>query len=542
MFELRPFQQDLKSNIITSWQSGNNATIGVAPTGAGKTVIMSSIAADSQDPVCIIAHRKELIQQMSLTLAKNGQYHDIIAPNATISSIIREHINELGKSYYDKNSKINVSSVDTLKSRQGDLVQWASLIKLWMIDECHHVLKNNKWGKTISMFKNAKGVGFTASPVRCDRKSLHVSQGGVFDDLCVGPSIAELIELGFLCNYKIYGPPQSINSDNLKIGSTGDYTRNSLIQATDESTITGDVIQHYLKFANGKSGITFTVSIDSASKIAKAFNEAGVPAQAVSSKTPDGMRNEIISKFRRGLLKQLVNVDLFGEGFDVPRVEVVSMARPTESFGVYIQQFGRMLRTLEGKQHGILIDHVGNVKKHRLPDNIKNWTLLNEERGRRSTAMVNEIPIKTCTECFIVYDGLLSLCPHCGHKPVPESRSEPKYVDGDLAEFSPELLSKLRGETIKLDSEPKLLPSHLRGGPVETQHNIRHKLKLEAQKQLRETISYWAGIRKDKHGRTDSQIHKEFYFIFNIDILSAQGLLKKEAIELTDRIKERYWK
>lgn len=505
------------------------------------TVIMSSISTDVNEPACLIAHRQELVQQISMALARAGLRHNIIAAEKTIKVIISQHIREFGTSFYDRRAHLTVAGVDTLIARAKSLVQWANTVRIWMIDECHHALPNNKWGRAIKMFQRAKGVGFTASPVRSDRKSLAKSQGGVFTDMRVGPSMRQLIDQGYLCDYRIFGPPQSINVEDLKVGSTGDFTRGSLHAAAEQSTITGDIVEHYLKIARGKRGITFTVDVEAATKTAQLFQEAGVPAEAVSAKTPDTVRNEVIRKFQNGSILQLVNVDLFGEGFDVPAVEVVSMGRPTQSLGLFIQQFGRALRTMDGKSHGIIIDHVGNVKRHGLPDAVRGWKLENDESGRRSVIKDPDVmPVTTCVSCFMAFEAVTKVCPYCGHVHEPESRGEPKFVDGDLIEFGPELLAELRAAAAAVDGDPARLPSHLVGTPAEGAHYRRHGEKQLAQTQLRETIALWAGVRRDK-GMGDSEVYRRFFHTFGVDVLSAQSLGKADAEALNARIVERYW-
>lgn len=542
MIELRPFQTKLEDDLFKSWTEGHEATILVAPTGAGKTVIMSSVAKRANTPTVAIAHRQELVQQISMAMARMGISHNIIAAEKTVKVVISQHVAEFGRSFYDARSWLTVAGVDTLMRNHARYTQWANTVQLWMIDECHHVLKDNKWGKATSMFNHARGVGFTASPIRCDRKSLSVTQGGVFDDMRVGPSMRELIDQGFLADYRIFGPPQSIDTSTVKVSqSTGDFSGPSLREASEKSTITGDIVEHYLRIAQGKRGITFTVDVDSAVRTAQAFRDAGVPAEAVSAKTPDMVRNEVIRKFQNGTILQLVNVDLFGEGFDVPAVEVVSMGRPTQSFGLYLQQFGRALRTSDGKTHGIIIDHVGNVKRHGLPDAVRNWTLTAEQTGRRGAVLDPDVmPVTTCVMCFQAYEAVTKVCPFCGHVHEPESRGAPEFVDGDLIEFSPELLNELRGAADAIDSDFTPVPAHLRGTPAEGSLVRKHGEAKLAQRELREHIELWAGVRRDR-GMSDSEIYRRFYHTFKIDIATAQGLRTAEATELSTRVQEKYW-
>lgn len=548
MVSLRQYQTDLKNGIYSSWQQGHRNVLGVSPTGSGKTRTKSAIAVEVGEPTVAIAHRQELVQQISLAMAQADLPHRIIAPDKVVSIIVQQHVKECGMSYLDQRGRMTVCGVDTLIRRTSDrdIKQWANTIRFWMVDEAHHLLSNNKWGTATEMFPHAFGVGVTASPIRCDRKSLHRLQGGVFDDMVVGPTMRELIDLGYLADYQIYGPPQSINDDDLRISkNTGEITAPSMKKAAESSTLYGDIVEHYLKIAPGKRGITFVHDVEAATKVATAFRERGVPAEAVSAKTPDIVRNAVIDKFRRGEILQLVNVDLFGEGFDVPAVEVVSMARRTESLGLYIQQFGRALRIFDGKTHGIIIDHVGNVKRHGLPDAIRGWQLLAEETGRRGALTdPNVLPTTNCTACFRTYERIHNACPFCGHVEEPASRSDPKFVDGDLNEYGPELLAELRQKAAALN-EPfdasRHVPGHLRDTPAEGAIRKRYGERQVAQAHLQDAISQWAGVRRQR-GMGDSEIYRRFFHMFDIDVASAQGIREIPKIQqLTVRIQENYW-
>ena len=537
MIILRPFQNDLKQGLYAAWNAGATNVILVSPTGSGKTVTMSAIASDVQAPACAIAHRQELVQQISLAMARMGLKHNIVAPSKIVSVIISQHISELGCSFYDRSAHLTVAGVNTLNSRADELRQWANTIQYWFGDECHHFLSDNQWGRAVDMFPNAKGVGFTATPLRCDRKSLWSGQKGVFDDMVLGPTMRELIGQGFLADYRIFGPPQSIDTREIKVSkATGDFSAPSLRSAANESTITGDIVEHYLKIAEGKRGITFTVDVYNAVKTAQAFRDAGVSAEAISAKTPDTIRNEMIRKFREGKILQLVNVDLFGEGFDVPAVEVVSMGRPTKSLGLYMQQFGRALRALEGKTHGIVIDHVGNVKQHGLPDSHRAWSLVADERGKRGAVSDDVVPVTTCTKCFMAYERVTKACPHCGHVEEPQSRTAPEFVDGDLIEFDEALLSRLRGEIAKVDADKPPIPYNLQDNKPAVMRIVkRHGERQQAQQNLRQQISLWAGVRRGR-GMSDSEINRRFYHKFAVDILSAQSLGRVDAEALATKI------
>jgi DNA repair protein RadD len=236
------------------------------------------------------------------------------------------------------------------------------------------------------MFPNARGLGVTATPVRADGKGLGAHHDGVMHHIIEGAGMRDLIQQGFLTDYRIFAPPSDLDLTGVTRAADGDYNKKQLKQRVRRSQIIGDVVAHYLRIAPGKLGLTFATDVETATEIANRYRAAGVPSEVVSAKTPTGQRIEILKRFKRREVMQLVNVDLFGEGFDLPALEVVSMARPTESYGLYCQQFGRVLRPLPGKTVGIIIDHVGNVVRHGLPDKPRRWSL--DRREKRTVVKI----------------------------------------------------------------------------------------------------------------------------------------------------------
>ena len=500
------------------------------------TVTMSHLIRTVNVPSAAIAHRQELVSQISLAMAGTGIVHRIVAPDVMVRFIVGQHVKRFGRSFYHANAPVAVAGIDTLLRRAEALLQWRSSVQLWDIDECHHVLRANKWGKGVGLFPNARGVGFTATLTRADRKALGSHKGGVFDDMVLGPGVKELIALGHLARFRMFGPRPSYTMSDSDIGAGGDYSLEKLRQASHDSPITGDIVEHYLKITPGKLGITFVVDVETAVQTAAAFNAKGVPAAAVSAKTTDEARQSFLDQFQRGDIKQLVNVDLFGEGFDVPGVEVVSMGRKTMSLGLYRQQAGRMMRPAPGKTHGFLIDHVQNVIVHGPPDRVVAWSLDEPERKARVKGD-DEIPVRTCTACHESYEVLGPTCPFCGHREEPASRSEPAFVDGDLFEYDEALMARLRGE---IDNEGFCpIP---RGASEMVAKGIqnRHDEKLAARGELRECIALWAGIQRDVFGRSDSESYRRFYHRFGIDVLSAQTLNRADTEKLTALIRSTF--
>ena len=530
--KLRDYQIDLEQNVRAAWDAGCKNVLMVSPTGSGKTHTKTHIAATMGLVTCNIAHRQELVQQISESLAAFGIYHNIVAPTGVVRFCVARHVRRFGRSYLNQNAPMAVTGVQTLLRRQDTLKQFISRVRLWDIDEGHHALPDNQWGKAAGLFQNAIGLGVTATPLRCDRKSLD----GVFDHMVVGPSMRNLIDQGHLSEYRIFCPPESIDTSNVRIsGSTGEYVKKDLVQENEKSKIVGDVVAHYLQIAPGKRGLTFAVNVETATKLADAYNAAGVRAAVVSADTPDTVRTDLLDRLARGDVMQLVNVDLFGEGMDCPALEVVSMARPTQSYGLYVQQFGRVLRTMEGKSHGIVIDHVGNVIRHGLPDAPREWSLSVPERGQRSKTDPDIIGLTACTSCYKPYERHRVSCPYCGARPEPVARSLPEHVDGNLIELDPAKLAEMRGEIDRIDGEP-MVPRNMPANVVlKVTNNWRHRQKVQTE--LRDTIATWAGVFKHGYGETDPEIQKRFYLTFGVDVMTAQQLNAADANKLADTIR-----
>src|SRR5688572_237278 len=532
---LRPYQSTVKDEIRYNQSLGIKNNLAVLPTGAGKTVVMANLAKEATEPEMLIAHRQELVSQISMALARVGAYHRIIAPQPTINFIIDRHVTKFGRSFYHSDAPCAVAGVDTLVRRieSDELKRFLKQVKEWQTDEGHHLQIGNKWHAATQSMPNAFGVGWTATPVRPNGQSLGRLRTGVFDRLVVGPSMRELINERYLCEYKIFGKISDIDLKNVLVSSsTGDFNSKQLRDAAHQSHITGDIVAHYNRLAPGKRGVTFAVDVEMAEEHAAAFRQAGVPAEVIHAKTPDRDRVKITERFERGETLQIVNVDVLGEGYDCPAIEVVQFARPTQSYGLFVQQFGRGLRTLPGKSHGLIIDHVGNVMRHGLPDAPREWSLDGVKGNPRS----DDLPIRTCPECWHVFEGYARTCPECGFVPPRAPAGRPEMVEGDLTEFEPGLLARLRGEADRLVSEHQALPHHA-GRVAVLAATKRQAERRTVQLQLRDMIASYAGIRQQLYGEDDSTIYRRFYRTFGVDMATAQTLNAAKAEELHTKIR-----
>ncbi len=425
-----------------------------------------------------------------------------------------------------------------------------------VVHNCHHLLAKNKWGTAAAMFPNAHGLGVTATPMRADGKGLGRHADGVIDAMVVAPNMRDLITMGYLTGYRLIAPPTDLDLSDVPVGESGEYVQVKLAAAVHKSRITGDAVAAYQKYAAGKLGITFCVDVEAATEQAAAYRSAGVPSEVITSKTPDGLRLAILRRFKARELLQLVNVDLFGEGYDLPAIEAVTMCRPTASLTLFYQQFGRGLRLMvsdelnaawesytpaerhahiatSGKPSAIIIDHVGNYLRHGLPDAPRVWSLDRRERRSRSTP-TDVIPLRSCPQCAGTYERAYVICPYCGFKPIPSGRLSPEQVDGDLSELDPEVLAFLRGELAKAESGFVPIPA---GATPEVigACNKRHRERQAAQAALRAAMMLWGGHQKAL-GRDESEAQRRFWFRYGIDVANAQLLGRADAEALTVRI------
>jgi DNA repair protein RadD len=535
---LRDYQHKLKNDLYRSWWAGNRNVLLVSPTGSGKTVTMQSITGDCQESTWSIAHRRELVGQISLALARVGIYHRIIAPDVIIRMIVDLHVKEFGQSFVHPNSNHFVASVQTINARLEQLKPLIEQCKLWNMDEGHHIRADNLWGRTIAEFKNAYGAGYTALAQRGDRKGLGRHCGGVFDDLVIGPPVRLLMDQGHLVDYIVYAPQiSSIDVSNIPVTATGEYSQPKLSSEAKRSTITGDTVQSYLRFAPGKIGATFCVDVGIAEETTAGYIAAGVPAALITDKTPDKLRFEIMADVRTGLIKQVSNVDILGEGVDVPVLEVVTLARPTASEQLHRQQMGRVLRPApeRGKSHGIIIDQVKNIETLKCPpDKPGNHSLDAVERKKRNALNdPDEIPTHTCPACHRFFESWQPTCIHCGHLPAPALRDRPELVEGDLLLYTPDLLARLTGEIERLKGPPRLPIS---AGPAAVAGaRVNWSETQTAQVDLSNAIAWWAGVQRHI-GRSDREGYIRFYRTFGVDVATAQTLRAGPARLLYDQI------
>lgn len=566
---LREYQNEIKAEVYKAWRAGIKNVLLVKATGLGKTKTFCSIAIEvailgiifeSKYPTAIAVHRKELVQQISLTLSEEGIEHNIIAPPKVIKGIIAAQRHLCKKQFYNHAANITVISVDTLNSRILSYEKWAKSIRLWITDEAAHLLRANKWGRAVEYFPNAIGLGVTATPERLDKRGLGSHVDGVFDTMIVGPDTRWGIENGFLCNYRIVIPKNEYELHLKKSSGDADYSKEAMAVANQESKIVGNVVETYLKFGKGKQAIFFSSDINSGTELERKFTEVGVVAKLLTGDTEDNIRSQALMDYREKKIQALINVDLFDEGLDVPGIEYVGMVRPTMSLAKFLQMIGRGLRpvyakgfdlsTPEGRIEAqaksdkpflILVDHVGNVKRHGLPDSKRKWSLNRVARRKKN---LNLIRLCKNPVCGAPYDRILHKCPYCGVEDEPQysrdgggARVSPETVDGDLVMLDPDTLRRLQNTT-QLEDPAKTAErvAAAAGVPAGLRAMKNQAERIKVQQELADTVALWAGRRRAR-GMTDRMIHKDFYRSYETTIFEILATPKSEMLDWIDTLK-----
>lgn len=422
--ELRPYQNEMLRDIHEALKE-HRSVAAVLPTGGGKTVIFSKMGqgvVQRGKRAWFVAHRDVLCEQMSEKLLDFGVPHGFVMSGQSIDS-----------------SLAKVCMVQTLRNKLAKMPPPDVLI----IDEGHHMPASAYADIYAAMPMETSIVLFTATPERLDGKGLDKFCGAMVQ----GPQTADLISLGFLVRPVVYAP-QLVDTSSLHT-EMGDFVRKEAAALLDRPTITGDAIENYIKYANGTAAVAFCVSIDHAVHVANQFNEAGIRACHLSGKMNKDERKRILSAFRDGIIQVLTTADLISEGFDLPRIETAILLRPTKSLSLFLQQVGRALRIADGKLKATIIDHVGNVMRHGMPDARREWALEGALK-RKQLEDPEEIVVHTCRRCFLCYTG--SKCPDCPAEQRldgGESR-EIECVDGELVEIKEVRSYLLRSEVEEL--------------------------------------------------------------------------------------------
>ena len=369
--KLYDYQEDMKGRIEGELRL-HRSVMAQMPTGTGKTylltaVIDSFVSNNPMEKVWIVAHRRELVSQIDETVRK---FHSYYASNT--SSLL---------------SSVKAMSIQWLMRHYDEIEEEPGMI---VIDEAHHALAKT-YKEMWERFPNAKFLGLTATPCRLNGKGFT----DLFDILVQSWSVPEFISKGRLATYdfvsiKSDGVTQRLIDSLQKRGADGDYQNKEMDMLLNKKPSIERLYQSLEEFGRDRKGIVYAINISHAQKITKLYQEHGVKAIAIDSKTPAVERQQDIEAFKKGDIQVLVNVDIFSEGFDCPDVEFVQLARPTLSLAKYLQMVGRGLRVAKGKKNCVIIDNVGLYRVFGLPSQVWNWNAMFE--GKLKVGKRKETP------------------------------------------------------------------------------------------------------------------------------------------------------
>jgi ATP-dependent helicase IRC3 len=349
VIELRTYQIEARDAVRKEWESGIQKTLLVAATGAGKTEMSLSVLAAEHAAGCVtrilwVAHRQELITQ-PVDRIKAHWADQVPAPGIVMAA------------KDDAAAKLVVATVQSLNKRRLEKLLKHGSFSHMLIDEAHHATSRSYAtliGRLLEANPKMRIMGVTATPRRADRDGLKK----VFQSVAYKISVKDaIVRLRCLVPFSVVGVRLPVSFKDVKvIGEDYEQELAGKIMAADNATEI--IVDQWKKHAANRKTMMFASSVHQARESAKAFQKAGISAAWASGATPKKDRDEIIKRFKEGKIKVLVNCALWTEGFDVPEVNCVIMAKPTKSDSIYLQCVGRGLRLAEGKTDCLIMDFV----------------------------------------------------------------------------------------------------------------------------------------------------------------------------------------
>lgn len=375
--KLRDYQQYVYDKIKEELRNGAKGVCAVLPCRSGKSYIMAAITdsgCKKGSHVLILAHRNSLLNQHRELF----ETLELENPNVRIESVFTEarHLGENGP------------------------------VDLIIIDEAH--ISGASSYQKVCEYYDCRRVLFTATPARLDGKPLNLA-----DVIVTGIGAKELINRGKIADYEYYAPDLNLDLSTVK-KSCGDFNNQELGEKMSSKKIYGDVLKYYEKLGKGQQAIAYCVNIQHSKEVCDMFNENGISAKHMDSKTPEQEREKILQEFKDGKFTILCNCNLISEGMTLPSANVGLLLRPTLSLPLFIQQACRVLTPVEGKK-AIIIDYVGNVFRHGMPTMDRDWSLKKKVKEYDNENDDGTLRIRVCKECFSTFEGG-DVCPYCGAK------------------------------------------------------------------------------------------------------------------------------
>lgn len=413
-FELREYQKDTIHELRIGFRKGHKRQVLCLPTGAGKTVVFSTMIANALQKgtrTLVVTDRVELFDQTFRAIESTGA--------------IRPELIAAGARNIDERHQLHVAMVETLSRRIKKLPDLKP--EMIVIDEAH---KGN-FTKIIEAYPNAFVIGATATPV-----GKHFPK--YYTNIVHPVDIPELVAEGYLSPCHAFQMQDDFSDLETR---RGEFTESSMMMHYDKPKLYGGVVEQYRKRAEGKKTLVFNCNIEHAEKMNAEFRSQGITSEVITSKTPKADRQRILKAFSDGLIPVLNNCGILTTGYDEPSIECIIVNRATQSLPLWLQMCGRGSRIYQNKDRFTLLDFGGNHDRHGLWSEKRKWTL--EEKKKKKTNGV--APVKNCEGCDAMIATSVRVCPYCGH--IHEV-SERELGRGDLVEVQApaELVGKFIGE------------------------------------------------------------------------------------------------
>jgi DNA repair protein RadD len=393
---LRPRQKEFVERCIAALDEHGN-TAGVAPTGAGKTIMLSAASGRllrrDVSKALILQHRDELLRQNASKFMK-------VNPEQRPSVYNAERKDWRG---------------DVVFASEPTLRRWANLndmppFDLAVIDEAHHVAADG-YQRIVGRLKEinpaVKILGVTATPNRGDKKALEPTFTNVGDQITIG----ELIASGHLVPPRTFVIDVGVKDELAKVKKTvDDFDMNAVAAIMDKPVVNEAVVEHWLEKAGNRRTVVFCSTIAHAEHVMAVFRSSGVSCNIITGELDSAERRRRLAAYAAGDIQVLVNIAVLTEGWDDPPTSCVVLLRPSSYKSTYLQMVGRGLRVINPEEHPNII------KTDCIILDFGRSTLVHGSLEQRPD-LKQEM---ACEKCGFVHPKAVNPCPNCGYDRAPE--------------------------------------------------------------------------------------------------------------------------
>ena len=338
--ELRPYQLEARDRILAElgevW-----STLLVLATGLGKTVVLSAVAlayVALGHRVLVVAHRKELLEQLALTLRRFGLTVGIERAEQRVDPAALPDV--------------VVASIQTMQGRR--LASFPpDAFALVVIDEAHHAVAKT-YRTMLDYFSGARVLGVTATPDRADGVGLRHG----FASEAYRMELGDGIKAGWLAPLEV----RTVMVEHADISRVrtvaGELVAAEVEQALVNEQALDEVATPLAELAGGRQTLAFVAGVKQAHELARVLREYGVKAAAVDGSMSSKERATVLADYRDKRVQVVCNAMLLTEGYDCPETSCIALVRPTRARGLLVQMIGRGTRLAEGKASCLVLDFV----------------------------------------------------------------------------------------------------------------------------------------------------------------------------------------